>query len=163
MLAGSEGHDFTFTEPDEVGYHWEIDVPIVHPMKIDGVLTTLIKVDEKHPVPSGATTYEIKGAQYYVSNTGSAKLTATNERRSSVNLKKVVEGVDIPEDATFPFTIVVEDSLAPETEPENDPNHDSDYWVWISVRDGQGAEGGNPVTEEGAVTGTGVVHDGGGW
>ncbi len=128
------GHDFTFTEPEDLTYHWEIDVPVVRPMKIDGVTTMLIKTDEKHQ-PNGADTYTIDGNEYYVGSTGDASLTATNYRRSSLILTKVVEGDDAPEDAVFPFTLTVNNALAPETEPANDENHGTDYWVWISVRD----------------------------
>ena len=137
VLNGSEGHDFTFTEPTNLTYHWELDVPVVHPMLIDGELTMLIKVDEKHPLPSNAETYTINGATYYVDN-AAASLTATNNRRSRLFLTKVVTGENVPEDTSFPFTINVINSKAPETEPTNDPNHDSDYWVWVSVFDADG-------------------------
>ena len=168
VLAGSEGHDFTFVEePGESGvtFYWELNVPTVHPMLIDNVLTMLVKVDEKHPAPSGATTYDINGATYYVDNETVA-LTAVNERRSSVNLKKVVEaeeGTTIP-DATFPFTINIVDSLAPDTAPTEteDPNHNSDYWVWISVRDMSETDDPDkaPAVLEGV---TGATSAGGGW
>ena len=128
------GHDFTFTEPEDLTYHWEIDVPVVRPMKIDGVTTMLIKTDEKHQ-PNGADTYTIDGNEYYVGSTGDAALTATNYRRSSLILTKVVEGDNAPEDAVFPFTLKIINSLAPDTEPTDDEDHESDYWVWVSVRD----------------------------
>ena len=136
-LAGSEGHDFTFVEqPGESGvtFYWQLNVPTVHPMLIGKDTVMLIKEDEKHPVPDGATTYTINGSTYYVDEEIAA-LTAINERRSSLNLKKIVEGEDIPEDAEFPFTLNVVNSLAPKEEPTNDPGYDSDWWVWISVRD----------------------------
>ncbi len=137
-LKGSEGHDFTFTEPEiqGEGFKWEIDAPTVHPMLINNQPTMLIKVDKKHPAPSGAKTYEFNDATYYVGDEGVA-LTATNERRSSINLVKTVIGEDVPEDAVFPFTLNVTDPLAPATAPTQteDPNHDSDYWIWISVWD----------------------------
>ena len=139
-LSGAEGHDFTFTEPkDAVGYKWEIDVPTVHPMMINGVETMLIKVDEKHTPSEGAATYSFNGSTYYVDEEAVA-LTATNERRSSLNFTKVVDGEDAPADTVFPFTFNVVNSEAPETAPseEEDPGHDSDYWVWISVRDKEG-------------------------
>ncbi len=154
-LSGSEGHDFTFTEPKGLTYHWELNAPVVHPMLIDGDGPfMLIKVDEKHPIPDGATTYSFNGATYYVDNEA-ASLEAINERRSRLYLTKTVEGEDAPDDAIFPFTINVVNSLAPATEPQDDSGHDSDYWVWISVWD----ENGDPVTEgvEGAASG------GGGW
>ena len=158
-LKGSEGHDFTFTEPDEVSYHWEIDVPTVHPMLINNVKTMLIKVDEKHPVPDGTDpddVYEFNDATYY-KDEEAVSLTATNYRRSSLILTKVVEGGNVPEDAVFPFTLNVVNALAPDEEPEDDPNHDSDYWVWISVRDKDGAR----INE--GVTGATASGKGDGW
>ena len=115
----------------------------------------LIKVDEKHPAPDGADTYVINGSTYYVDEAAVA-LTATNDRRSRLFLTKLVTGDNVPEDTTFPFTINVVNSKAPETEPENDPNHDSDYWVWISIFD----EDGNGINE--GVTGA-TSYGGGYW
>ncbi|MBQ9825990.1 MAG: Cna B-type domain-containing protein [Firmicutes bacterium] len=156
-LEGSEGHDFTFTEPQiSEGFRWEIDAPTVHPMLINNVVTMLIKVDADHPAPSGATTYTFNNATYYVDNAAAA-LTATNERRSSLNLVKAVDGDDAPEDAVFPFTLNVVNSLAPESEPTNDPGHDSDWWVWISIWDKD-----KQAVTEGAVV-SGATHAGGSW
>ena len=138
VLEGAAGHDFTFTEPKDLSYHWELDVPVVHPMKIDGVTTMLVKVDDKHPAPSGVETYTINGAEYYPDEEAVA-LTALNERRSRVYLTKKVTGDNAPADAEFPFTIKIENSLAPEEEPTDDPNHNSDYWVWISARNKDGS------------------------
>ena len=162
-LEGAEGHDFTFTEPEELTYHWELDVPTVHPMLIDNEPVILVKVDEKHEAPSGADTYTINDSEYYVDDSEeTAGLTATNYRRSSLILTKTVEGENVPEDAEFPFTVNVENSLAPEEEPEDDEGHDSDYWVWISVRDM--SETDNPDDAPPVTTGvTGATHAGGGW
>ncbi len=157
-LEGAEGHDFTFLEPEDgsgVTYHWELNVPVVHPMIINGERTMLVKVDEKHPLPDGATTYTFKDYQgvestYYVDDE-MVSLTATNERRSSLLLTKEVIGDDAPEDALFPFTLNIVNSLAPETEPsaEEDPNHDTDWWVWVSIWD----ETSTPVNEGAIVSG----------
>ena len=165
------GHNFTFSEPGAAsGYKWELDVPVVRPMKIDGTDTILVLVDEAHPAPDGATIYTlpdkdgVKGGTYYVDNE-LASLTATNERRSSLNILKAVDGEDAPEDAEFPFTLNIVNSLAPDTAPSEteDPNHDSDWWVWISVRDmseTDDPEEAPPVTD--AVV-SGATHAGGGW
>ena len=158
-LEGSEGHDFTFTEPETgsgVTYHWELNVPVVHPMLIKGERTMLIKVDDKHPLPDGATTYTFKDytgteSTYYVDNEQVA-LTATNERRSRLFLKKVVTGEDVPADAKFPFTIKVDNPLAPASAPADDDEHESDYWVWISPRDAAG----NSLEVTGATQGDGT-------
>ncbi|MBP3759046.1 MAG: VWA domain-containing protein, partial [Firmicutes bacterium] len=166
------GHNFTFTEPDNLTYHWEIDVPTVRPMIINGgVPKLLIKIDDAHPAPAGATTYTlpvsgaVEGGEYYVGSDADLSLTATNERRSSLNLRKVVDGEDAPDDATFPFTLNIKNSLAPETAPteDEDPGHDSDWWVWISVRDmseTDDPEQAPPVTD--AVV-SGATSAGGGW
>ena len=143
-LPGAEGHDFSFAELDDSQYHWEIDAPVVRPMLINGggadhTPTMLIKVDDKHPVPSGATTYTIDGARYYV-DSATTGLTATNHRRSNLNLSKTVTGEDAPKNATFPFTLTVNNSHAPKTEPTDDPNHNSDYWVWFSIYDTKAKE-----------------------
>ena len=162
-LPGAMGHDFSFAELDGSQYHWEIDAPVVRPMLIDGggadhTPTMLIKVDEKHKAPSGATTYTIDGNTYYV-DSSAVGLTATNHRRSNLNLTKVVTGEDAPEDAKFPFQLTVNNLLKPESEPsaQDDPKHESDWWVWLSVRD----ENGQGVT--GLNMGSGVVEDSGGY
>ncbi len=162
-LPGAMGHDFSFAELDGSQYHWEIDAPVVRPMLINGggqdhTPTMLIKVDDKHPLPSGAETYTIEGNTYYVDST-MVGLTATNHRRSNLNLTKVVTGEDAPKDAKFPFQLTVNNSLKPESAPseDDDPNHESDWWVWLSVRD----ENGQGVT--GLNMGSGVVEDSGGY
>ena len=166
----TSGHNFTFDEPGAAsGYKWELDVPVIRPMKINGTDTILVLADEDHPAPAGAKTYTlpdkdgVEGGTYYVSNLEELGLTATNERRSSINIRKAVDGEDAPEDATFPFTINVENALAPEAPPADDPNHNSDYWVWISVRDmseTDDPEEAPPVTD--AVV-SGATHAGNGW
>ena len=159
-LPGAEGHDFSFAELDDTQYRWELDAPTVRPMLINGggeshTPTMLIKVDKDHQAPSGAATYTIDGATYYADE-AAAGLTATNHRRSNLNLKKVVTGEDAPEDATFPFTLKVNNSKAPASAPEDDPEHNSDYWVWFSIQDGDGAT----VTD---ATVSGATSAGGGY
>ncbi len=125
-----KGHDFTFTEPKDLGYYWEIEVPTVRPMLIDGELTMLILKDEDHNNPEGADEYTIDGKTYYVGSTGEAALTAVNHRRSRLNITKVVDGEDADPEQTFPFTVTVNDSKASEGSADN---LDSDYYVWFSV------------------------------
>ncbi len=133
-LPGAEGHDFSFAELGDEQYHWELDAPTVHPMRIGEDIVMLIKVDKDHPAPSGATTYTIGDGTYFA-NPAVTSLTATNYRRSNLNLKKNVTGEDAPKDATFPFTLKVNNSKAPATEPAGDTEHNSDYWVWFSIYD----------------------------
>ena len=90
-LSGAMGHDFSFAELDDTQYHWELDAPTVRPMLVNGTLTMLIKVDAKHPAPSGAVTYTIDGSTYYV-DSSTTGLTATNIRRSYLDVVKTVTG-----------------------------------------------------------------------
>ena len=131
-LSGAMGHDFSFAELDDTQYHWELDAPTVRPMLVNGTLTMLIKADAKHPVPSGATTYTIDGSTYYV-DSSTTGLTATNIRRSYLDVVKTVTGANAPADAVFDFTMKVVNSRASTAgDPEN---LDSDYYVWFSVAD----------------------------
>ena len=148
------GHDFTFTEPEELSYHWELDVPTVHPMLIDGKVTTLIKVDAAHPA-GDAKVYTINGSKYYVGDAEAANLTATNHHRSSVDLAKVVTGENAPADAEFPFTLNVVNSNAASGSQDKTG---SDYYVWFSVQD----KDGKPVND--AVKSGATAEDGSnGW
>ena len=132
------GHDFSFAEPQNLAYYWELDVPTVHPMKINGVDTLLVQVTG-NDIPSamtsltspaqytdgGVTYYKINyngGDKYYKVDSAAAALTATNSRRSTLNVTKVVTGNNAPADALFDFTIKV-----------NDANSED---VWFSIWDG---------------------------
>ena len=129
-----KGHDFTFTEPADLGYYWELEVPTIRPMLINNVVTMLIlKGDAPYNNPDNATEYTIDGKTYYVGDTGTASLTATNHRRARLNLTKVVDGEDADPTQTFPFTLNVVDSKASEGSADN---LNSDYWVWFSVYNG---------------------------
>ena len=132
VLKGAEGHDFTFAELGSEQYNWELVAPTVHPMIIDGTLTMLTMVDDAHSAPSGAQTYEIKGKTYYSNGSSAASLDAYNYRRSNLNLTKVVTGEDAPKDATFPFTLTVNNGKA-STGSASDTS--SDYYVWFSAYD----------------------------
>ncbi len=148
------GHDFTFVEPEDIGYRWELDVPTVRPMLINGTMTMLIKVDSAHPAPAGADTYEIDGKTYYAGDTGAASLTATNYRRSQLVLTKEVQGEDVPEGATFPFTLNVVNSKASEGTAGDT---DTDAYVWFLITD----KDGKTVTETGYVTDGATAETGG--
>ena len=158
VLSGAEGHDFTFAELGSEQYNWELVAPIVHPMLIDGTLTMLTMVDDAHPAPSGAQTYTIDGKTYYSNGSSAASLDAYNYRRSNLNLTKVVTGEDAPKDATFPFTLTVNNSKA-SSGSASDTN--SDYYVWFSI-DSDPSDAFVPVTDA-EVSGTGVVKSGNYW
>nr|MBQ4454067.1 VWA domain-containing protein [Clostridia bacterium] len=149
----SPGHEFTFVEPKDLGYYWELDVPVVRPMLVNGTLTMLIKTDAKHQ-PNGAQTYEIDGKEYFVSDTGTAGLTAVNHRRSRLNITKDVVGEAADPDQKFEFKINVVDSKASEGSADD---LNSDYWVWFSVWDGDFVDcvksGAEKQMKEGSWTG----------
>ena len=132
VLPGAEGHDFTFAELGSEQYNWELVSPVVHPMLINGTLTMLTMVDKAHPAPAGAATYTIGGKTYYSNGSSAASLDAYNYRRSNLNLTKVVTGEEAPENATFPFTLTVNNSKA-SSGSASDTN--SDYYVWFSIYD----------------------------
>lgn len=134
VLTGAEGHDFSFAELDGSQYHWELDAPTVRPMLINGTKTMLIKEEGSYEAPEGAEKYTINGATYYADE-DMTSLTATNHRRSNLNLTKAVTGEGAPADAEFPFTLRVNNSKAPSEEPADDPDHETDYWVWFSIYD----------------------------
>ncbi|MBR5995536.1 MAG: Cna B-type domain-containing protein, partial [Eubacteriaceae bacterium] len=127
------GHEFTFKEPKDLGYYWELEVPTVRPMLIDGTITMLIKKDATHTNPGNAVEYTFAGSTYYVGSTGDATLTATNHRRARLNVTKAVDGEDSDPNQTFRFTMNVVDSKASEGSADN---LNSDYWVWFSVWNG---------------------------
>ena len=129
------GHEFTFVEPTDLGYYWELQVPTVRPMLIDGTVTMLIlkETDAPYNNPENTTEYTVDGKTYYVGKTGNASLTAVNHRRARLNITKVVNGEDADPNQTFPFTVTVNDSKASEG---TESNLNSDYWVWFSIWNG---------------------------
>ena len=126
-----KGHDFVIEEPAEYAYYWNFDTNIYRPMIIGTTLTMLVKDD--------AGTYEIDGNKYRTLNQdeAAATLTATNIRRSNLNLTKVLkdqDGNDITSDSTdlFEFKITVNNINADKGSADN---LNSDYYVWFSAYD----------------------------
>ena len=120
IIKGNEvledGHDYTVTEPGD--YRWDLAAPVYHPMIIDGTLTMLQE--------DANGSYTIAGKKYSAIE-GTTTLTATNSRRSNINLTKVVDDKtngSAPTDAAFTYTGTV-----------TDPDHAD---VWFSVMDAQG-------------------------
>jgi hypothetical protein len=150
------GHDFTFTEPANLSYRWEMNVPTVRPMKIDGEITMLIKVDEKHPVPEDVDeddVYELPmygadgkpltdengdevTAVYYVENAETDEsaeesstgfsLTAKNDRRSSLTLTKVISE-GAPEGTPEDAEFEFALNIVNSKAPETEPSDDPDH------------------------------------
>ena len=127
-----QGHDFKLTEPEEYAYYWDLDSQIYRPMIIDAQLTMLVKTDAPSGMgdhtyygEQGTKYYKIGGGVYKAISTGdsAAAITATNIRRSNLNLtKKVVdeEGNPVISSEAFTFTITI--------------NEARDDEVWFSVQ-----------------------------
>jgi len=133
------GHDYSFRETDYFSYNWDLDVNVVRPMIINKELKMLMKTNEITDADELNTLtsknyLEKDGNKYFrlcsKDNTCSIykvvadnpnSITATNYRRSNLNITKKVEG-DYQEGTTFTFEITVDDSK----------NQD----VWFSVMSG---------------------------
>ena len=128
VKPGAEGHDYSFSEEQDISYKWELTSPTVRPMMINGAAKSLIKVDkpsgmgdaqvyEGTPGEDTPDTYEVNsngkntyykiGNSYYVVAKGTATLTATNTRRSYLIVQKDVTGADAPAGALFEFNMTV--------------------------------------------------------
>lgn len=116
------GHDFSFGELGDEAYNWELKSDIVRPMYIGGELKLLIKYGTDEP--ENGSYYKIDGYYYVESELAEAKLIATNERRSLIDISKTVkydEGFAHFDDQLFYFEVTVET-----------PNKEN---VWFSVMD----------------------------
>ncbi|MBR2560668.1 MAG: LPXTG cell wall anchor domain-containing protein [Eubacterium sp.] len=144
------GHDYSFSEDVETGYYWEIKAPTIRPMLI-GTTVTMLKLvenpseditsafgtDANAKAHIGDGTYyklTIDGeVEYYVVvEDVSSALTATNHRRSYLDVVKSVTGGNVPEGDEFTFTMTI-DNANDETANPEDVNSDS--WVWFSIWD----------------------------
>ena len=132
LVIYEQGHDFKLSEPEEYAYYWNLDSQIYRPMIIDAQLTMLVKVDapsemgdKTYYAHQGTKYYKIGNGTYKAISTGdaAAEITATNIRRSNLNLtKKVVDekGNPVTTSELFAFTITINDS--------------QDKKVWFSVQ-----------------------------
>ena len=107
------GHEYTVIEPDSYSYYWNLTADVYRPMVINGKTALLVLETEKDTsgwtadyVNDGGEWYKIKGKYYKVVPGSSNVMTATNDRRSSFTLKKVVNGT-APKGTLFPFTATV--------------------------------------------------------
>ena len=123
------GHDFTLTEdvdPD-AGYYWELTADTYRPM----VITDSDKGYSK-PTPvmlkkvSASEQYDyVIDSSYYKIVAGTAELTATNNRRSNLNLTKQVvdkDNITVSSSQPFEFKIQIDDP--------------ADKDIWFSVQTG---------------------------
>ena len=132
LIIYEKGHDFKLSEPEEFSYYWDLDSQFYRPMIIDATLTMLVKVDPPDGMgdrtyysEGGVSYYKIEEGIYKAISTGdaAATITATNIRRSNLNLtKKVVDEDGNPVAVSEPFTfrITVNDTW--------------DSQVWFSVQ-----------------------------
>ena len=153
------GHDYKLEEPEDLSYHWELVADIMHPMIINGTMTMLVLVDEAD-IPDGMADdveyYKDGDDEYYrlpdaaddtvtkvykveEQEGDEVKLTATNYRRSNLNLTKAVIGEAAPEGAEFEYNMKV-------TAPTSATGDDLVFW--FSVRDADN----NTVYEAGEQT-----------
>ena len=158
------GHDYQLQEPQDLSYHWELVAEIMHPMIINGTPTMLVLVDEEdvpEGMPEDAEYYKDSDedeTEYYrltftegeddpvtkvykvdEQDSDEIKLTATNYRRSNLNLTKAVTGETADNDAEFTFDMKL-------TAPKNATGDDLVFW--FSVKDADG----NRVYEAGDQT-----------
>jgi LPXTG-motif cell wall-anchored protein len=108
------GHEYTLTEPESFSDAWDLTAPIYRPMVIDGAMVILVKTDVTTGT-DGTNYYVIDDKRYQVANSGANSLTAVNDRRSRLDLKKIVtrddNAADQPDvDETFTYTITITDS-----------------------------------------------------
>jgi pilin isopeptide linkage protein len=139
------GHDYTVVEPSGTDYHFEYSGETYRPMLINNVPTVLVKIDGQE---EGA--YQIADS-WYKAAADTGTFTATNVRKSSVNLSKTVvdnsASSDAPSDALFTFTAKVTDSKA------------SDGNVWFSIQDASGNTVKDADRVSGATAETGDTGD----
>ena len=165
IVLKTEGHDYSFSEPADMEYYWELDVPTLRPMLINSVQTMLVKIDENEApsmsgdnatTTSGGVTYyklTINGkAEYYKVDNAISSLHATNNRRSYLNVVKKVDEANAPADAEFPFTMTITNSLA-DAGTEGDAW--TDYYVWFSIYD---TKAGVKVTDPGVASAAGMGY-----
>ncbi|MBQ4380712.1 MAG: VWA domain-containing protein, partial [Bacteroidaceae bacterium] len=107
------GHDYTVVEPAEFSYYWDLTADVYRPMVVNGTLYMLIKTDK--PTGTEGTDYFVIGGNNYQVGSTNPTLVAKNDRRSNLNLKKLVtantQAVDkVPDpDDVFTYTITVTD------------------------------------------------------
>jgi len=169
ITVKAPGHDYSFTEPADMEYYWELNAPTLRPMLINSVETLLVKVDKSEAPdmeganatavgPDGATYYKLtidSGAEYYRvddSTGATVKLKAFNYRRSFLDVIKKVDETNAPADAIFPFTMKVTNSNA-SSGVAGDTN--SDYYVWFSISE-NGTD--NIVTDPNPVSAEGIGY-----
>jgi len=113
------GHDYTVTEPGIFSYYWDLVADVYRPMVIGyesdhGTVheATLLVLDETltEADVNNSTIFKIDGKIYKKQSTSDNTLEASNYRRSNLNLKKNVTGINAPKDALFEYTVKIKDA-----------------------------------------------------
>ncbi len=123
------GHDYEVVEPAEFSYYWDLIAYIYHPMVINGVPTVLVR-DDKATGTEGTDYYTLKGSdgsnhKYVLGPNGSDTLSASNYRRSNLNLTKVIDDAcDVADTSYFTYKVKVTDA------------NSTDGRVWFSAYSG---------------------------
>ncbi|MBR2737364.1 MAG: Cna B-type domain-containing protein, partial [Lachnospiraceae bacterium] len=177
------GRDYWLVEVGNNSYYWDLMAETVHPMVIDGELTTLVKVEYSEEADSEYQTALAALGTNDVATTGSgdsaktyynlhttedghaviyralpassgegaaaaASISATNYRRSYIDLTKVVDAgdFDVPEGTVFPFNVTITDAVGDD--------------VWFSVRDGSANVYDNTIVKTSTLVITGARAEG---
>lgn len=125
-----EGHDYTIREPN-VGYEFDFDAPVYHPMLVDGVLTNVDLENIVKDSNGKITSYSITGmSSINVAADGRSALTVANTLRGYLNLeKRVLDNngeVDPSDDTEFEFTLTVSNEHG---------LFEGDHIPWFAVND----------------------------
>ena len=94
-----DGHDYALDEYQlyengELSAYaesYEFHSQTVHPMRINGVLTFLIRYENESEVPAGCKTYVLKNKKYYVATDSEGILTGTNYRKAELDITKLID------------------------------------------------------------------------
>ena len=87
-----EGHDYTIDEPD-VGFEFDFDAPVYHPMLVDGVLRDVDLKDIVKDENGKVTSFSMTGmSPIAVAQDGRSALEIANTLRGYIHLNKVVVG-----------------------------------------------------------------------
>ena len=94
-----DGHDYVLDEYQlyegsalsEFAESYEFQSQTVHPMRINGNLTYLIRYENDSEVPTGCKTYVLKNKKYYAATGSEGILTGTNYRKAELDITKLIE------------------------------------------------------------------------
>lgn len=141
------GDDYTVREKPSESYYWELSAEIYHPMVINGTAYVLQKVaDDAAGVPDsvkGAANankydgdyYNIGGTVYKkLGSADDALISAVNERRSYLNLTKVVNGTDkvgYDPNAYFTYTVKMENVNGLHSGDDGYTANNDDFWFSV--------------------------------